>query len=216
MWPPWPPAIPRRNIPISAWARLPKANTKARKPKAFTPEPLPPIRITPWRRSAWRRWAAPRSRARHDHAALSPRSNCSGGRCRCGCAASGCSQKALRRNLRPLRQPPSRPADYSDRDEPGLRPALDNPGGQEVQLGAWRQEAEAAAGWNHAVKAAGGALSGFSPRIVTRRSAGKGALLPPSGDRRRMENPCAPHSRPRGLDCLPGQRLTRRTGSRPP
>ena len=48
----------------------------------------------------------------------------------------------------------------------GLRPALDNPGGQEVQLGAWRSEGEAAEGWRRAVAASGGALAGLSPHIV--------------------------------------------------
>ncbi len=72
-------------------------------------------------------------------------------------------------------QPTIKPADNSDRDgQPGLRPALDNPGGQEVQLGAWRQEAEAAAGWDHALKTADGALSGFSPHIVAADLPGRG------------------------------------------
>jgi tetratricopeptide (TPR) repeat protein len=72
-------------------------------------------------------------------------------------------------------EPRMNPAAYSDRDsQPGLRPALDNPGGQQVQLGAWRQEAEAAAGWDRASKMADGALSGFSPLIVAADLPGKG------------------------------------------
>jgi len=72
-------------------------------------------------------------------------------------------------------QPTIKPVDNSDRDgQPGLRPALDNPGGQQVQLGAWRLEAEAAAGWDHALKAADGALSGFSPHIVAADLPGRG------------------------------------------
>jgi tetratricopeptide (TPR) repeat protein len=58
-----------------------------------------------------------------------------------------------------------------------LRPALDEaragaqtggPGraAAEVQLGAWRSEEEANAGWNEARLRAGGALDGFSPRIA--------------------------------------------------
>jgi len=35
-----------------------------------------------------------------------------------------------------------------------------------VQLGAWRSEAEANEGWDHALQRAGDALKGFSPRIV--------------------------------------------------
>jgi tetratricopeptide (TPR) repeat protein len=66
-----------------------------------------------------------------------------------------------------------------------LRPALDQAGGGsqtgglgrsavEVQLGAWRSEAEANAGWNEARLRAGGALDGFSPRIVPVDLPGKG------------------------------------------
>jgi tetratricopeptide (TPR) repeat protein len=66
-----------------------------------------------------------------------------------------------------------------------LRPALDQPGragrtggtvqgGLEVQLGAWRSEGEANAGWDKARLRADGALDGFSPRVVTADLPGKG------------------------------------------
>jgi tetratricopeptide (TPR) repeat protein len=102
-------------------------------------------------------------------------------------------------------QPTVKPAAYSDRDgEPGLRPALDNPGGQQVQLGAWRQEAEAAAGWNRALKAADGALAGFSPHIVAADLPGRGRYY-----RLRVVTPdgkqlCAILTA-KGLDCIPAK-----------
>jgi tetratricopeptide (TPR) repeat protein len=58
--------------------------------------------------------------------------------------------------------------------QPSLRPALDSPPGQEVQLGAWRREAEAMAGWAHAHKAAEGRLSGLAPHIVMIDLPGRG------------------------------------------
>ena len=57
---------------------------------------------------------------------------------------------------------------------PDLRPALDKPVGEQAQLGAWRSEGEAAEGWKRATAQAGGALGGFSPRIVTVDLPGKG------------------------------------------
>ncbi len=66
-----------------------------------------------------------------------------------------------------------------------LRPALDQPGrsarahggaegAADVQLGAWRSEGEANAGWDKAKLRAGGALDGLSPHIVTADLPGKG------------------------------------------
>ena len=102
-----------------------------------------------------------------------------------------------------------KPASYSGRDaQPDLRPALDNPikgpAGQQVQLGAWRQEDEAAAGWNHALKAADGALAGFSPHIVAADLPGKGRYY-----RLRVVTPdgkqlCAILTA-KGLDCIPAK-----------
>jgi tetratricopeptide (TPR) repeat protein len=62
--------------------------------------------------------------------------------------------------------------------EPGLRPALDAPatrtGRREVQLGAWRSEAEAQQGWKEAVRHAGRALNGLEPHIVVADLPGRG------------------------------------------
>jgi hypothetical protein len=60
-----------------------------------------------------------------------------------------------------------------------LRPALDQHDAArsaraEVQLGAWRSEAEANAGWAKAKARAGGPLDSFSPRFVTADLPGKG------------------------------------------
>jgi tetratricopeptide (TPR) repeat protein len=102
-------------------------------------------------------------------------------------------------------QPSIKPAGYSDRDAgPGLRPALDNPGGQQVQLGAWRAEAEAAEGWNQAVKEAGGALSGFSPQIVAVDLPGRGRyyrLRVTAPDAKSLCNTLTA----KGLDCIPAR-----------
>ena len=60
-----------------------------------------------------------------------------------------------------------------------LRPAIigETAGGAhggQAQLGAWRQEAEAAEGWNCAVRLAAGSLAGLSPRIVAVDLPGRG------------------------------------------
>src|SRR5262249_46714111 len=50
-----------------------------------------------------------------------------------------------------------------------LKPSLGSGQGEnrgQVQLGAWRSEAEANQGWDHALQQAGDTLKGFSPRIV--------------------------------------------------
>ena len=85
---------------------------------------------------------------------------------------------------------------------PGLRPALDNSGAQEVQLGAWREIAEASSGWDRAVRMAGGALAGFSPHIVAADLPGKGRYY-----RLRVAVPdgkqlCAALAA-KGMDCIP-------------
>jgi len=72
-------------------------------------------------------------------------------------------------------QPPPKPAVPSRQEEVlPLRPALDNPAGELVQLGAWRSEDEAMAGWRRAVAQANGVLGGFSPRIVAVDLPGRG------------------------------------------
>jgi hypothetical protein len=97
--------------------------------------------------------------------------------------------------------PTVNPADYTRRDGPSLRPALDHPGGQEVQLGAWRQESDAAEGWNRAVKEADGALSGYSPHIVAVDLPGRGRyyrLRVSAADGKQL---CAALTA-QGLDCI--------------
>jgi Tfp pilus assembly protein PilF len=139
-----------------------------------------------------------------------------------GAAAAGDAQIALHpipAKPAPFKEitarPTVKPASYSDRDgEPDLRPALDNPSsdnpggnhpaGQQVQLGAWRQEAEAAAGWTRAVKAADGALAGYSHYIVAADLPGKGRyyrlrIVAPDGLKL-----CAVLTS-KGLDCIPAR-----------
>jgi hypothetical protein len=43
-----------------------------------------------------------------------------------------------------------------------------------IQLGAWRDEAAAANGWNHIVSRSGGLLSGVNPQVVAADIPGKG------------------------------------------
>jgi Tfp pilus assembly protein PilF len=68
------------------------------------------------------------------------------------------------------------PAHYELEQDPALRPAMDNSAssGAQVQLGAWRTEEEAGAGWNNAKKRAGTLLDGLSPHIVAADLPGKG------------------------------------------
>jgi tetratricopeptide (TPR) repeat protein len=82
-----------------------------------------------------------------------------------------------------LRQPTTRlhpAASPSPRADTGLilRPALDaRPaarGGAQVQLGAWRSQAEAQNGWAKALAKAGEALDGLSPQIVAADIPAKG------------------------------------------
>jgi tetratricopeptide (TPR) repeat protein len=102
-------------------------------------------------------------------------------------------------------RPPARPVSRKPASGPGLRPALDaavaKPGRAEVQLGAWRSEAEAQAGWNKAVTRSGGALDGLAPHIVAADLPGKGRYF-----RLRTATPdpaalCA-SLRAAGQDCL--------------
>jgi tetratricopeptide (TPR) repeat protein len=63
------------------------------------------------------------------------------------------------------------------RGAPSLRPAIDdeNPGDSRlVQLGAWRSQHEAEAGWNHAKARSGGALDGLANIIQGADLPGKG------------------------------------------
>lgn len=101
-------------------------------------------------------------------------------------------------------QPAIKPADYSPHEQPGLRPALDNPGGQQVQLGAWRAESEAAEGWNRAVKEAGGALSGFAPHIVAVDLPGRGRYYRLRVETLDGKQLCAVLAA-KGLPCIPAR-----------
>jgi tetratricopeptide (TPR) repeat protein len=100
-----------------------------------------------------------------------------------------------------------RPANYSSSEtRPGLRPALDNAHsrGQQVQLGAWRSQAEAAEAWNRAVKIAGGVLSSLAPRIVPVDLPGKGRyyrLRTESGSAQQLCDQLVA----RQLDCMPAR-----------
>jgi tetratricopeptide (TPR) repeat protein len=77
---------------------------------------------------------------------------------------------------------PARPAQatpiaatVAEQTEPGLRPALDAAGkGPQVQLGAWRSEAEAGQGWSVALRRSGGLLEGLSHHIVAVDLPGRG------------------------------------------
>jgi tetratricopeptide (TPR) repeat protein len=75
----------------------------------------------------------------------------------------------------PTSAPVPVPAAYEAPPSPTLKPALDQGAmGGQVQLGAWRTEAEAAQGWNRAVEQAGGVLEGYSPHIVVADLPGAG------------------------------------------
>ena len=85
--------------------------------------------------------------------------------------------------------PPPPPQAAPEQPEPVLRASImdgaraslaaaeappPSPGGPQVQLGAWRSEADAADGWNHIAGAAGGLLKNARPHIVTVDLPGKG------------------------------------------
>lgn len=75
------------------------------------------------------------------------------------------------RSAKPRAKTPAKPAPAV------LRPALDGPsrgGGPEVQLGAWRSEPEAQAGWEQARRRAGGLLAGLSAHVVIADLPGRG------------------------------------------
>jgi tetratricopeptide (TPR) repeat protein len=103
-------------------------------------------------------------------------------------------------------RPPSRAP--AARHPLGLRPALDAapPRAGEVQLGAWRSEAEAREGWKKAVGRAAGALEGLSPHIVIADLPGRGRYYrlrtsPGAGGAARL---CAALAAVR-QDCLPAR-----------
>jgi Tfp pilus assembly protein PilF len=103
-----------------------------------------------------------------------------------------------------LRPPEPVPASY-DKDSPALKPALDRAGlGGQVQLGAWRTQAEATQGWNRAVEQAAGALEGYSPHIavVDLPGAGRYYRLRVATDKGGSKALCAALTA-KGLACIP-------------
>jgi len=78
--------------------------------------------------------------------------------------------------------PKPQPAAAAGAPEPALRLAIVDPGAPtaapatQIQLGAFRDEAAAAAGWNKIAAASEGALQGFSPVVVPVDLPGKGRL----------------------------------------
>jgi outer membrane protein, multidrug efflux system len=58
--------------------------------------------------------------------------------------------------------------------QPVFKPTSDSRSGPQLQLGAWRNEAAAMEGWNHAKRQAGDLLDGFMPHIVAADLPGKG------------------------------------------
>jgi tetratricopeptide (TPR) repeat protein len=93
-----------------------------------------------------------------------------------------------------------------------LRPALDQPAhpgktGDEVQLGAWRSEAEANAGWDKAKVRADGALDSLNPHVVTADLPGKGRyyrLRVAAGAGHNRAELCATLTA-KGIACLPAR-----------
>src|SRR5581483_3776710 len=105
-----------------------------------------------------------------------------------------------------LRPPEEIPASYGP-GSPALKPALDQQGlGAQVQLGAWRTEAEATQGWHHAVTQAEGALEGYSPHIVAVDLPGAGRYyrLRVATDKNQATSLCA-SLKTKGLACIPAR-----------
>lgn len=61
--------------------------------------------------------------------------------------------------------------------QPSLRPALDQASGRQIQLGAWRSEAEARAAWERAKIMAGTVLDGLASQILMVDLPGKGRFF---------------------------------------
>lgn len=92
-------------------------------------------------------------------------------------------------------RPPSRPAPHGQVSKPRLRPSMDGaarPAGMRlVQLGAFRSEAEARAGWEKAVATAPDGLKGVAPQIAPAELPGKGRLYRLRVSTSRAETLCA-------------------------
>ena len=91
-----------------------------------------------------------------------------------------------------------------------LRPALDShvsSDAAEVQLGAWRSEAEARAGWVKAKSRSGDVLDGLSPHVVTADLPGKGRYyrlrVAPAAGQTRAE--FCDRLTAQGVTCLPAR-----------
>jgi len=96
--------------------------------------------------------------------------------------------------------------------QPTLRPALDQvengsglPRGGQIQLGAWRSQAEASDGWEKAKAMAGSALDGLSPQILIAEVPKKGRYFRLRINLEAGQNGtqvCA-HLTARGIACIP-------------
>ena len=99
------------------------------------------------------------------------------------------------------------PQMVSDSPAPELKPSLSagqRPSGKQVQLGAWRSEAEANQGWDHALRQAGETLKGLSPQIVAVElpKAGRYYRLRVAAGQDGAKGLCAALAA-KGLDCMP-------------
>jgi tetratricopeptide (TPR) repeat protein len=100
-------------------------------------------------------------------------------------------------------RPPSPIASRKVASSPRLRPSIDGAtlrGFRIVQLGAFRSEAEARAGWQKAIAAAADGLNGTAPQIVAAELPGKGRLYRLRVSTYRPEMLCASLRRA-GQDC---------------
>lgn len=93
-------------------------------------------------------------------------------------ALAALSHEALPVKLVVVSQPERPPTVERSREAarigPVLRPTINETGRAMVQLGAFRDEASAVAGWNKVVTASGGALDGLRPVIVSVELPGRG------------------------------------------
>jgi tetratricopeptide (TPR) repeat protein len=105
-----------------------------------------------------------------------------------------------------LHPPEAVPASF-DRNSPALKPALDQLGMEaQIQLGAWRTEAEATQGWHRAVTEAAGVLGGYSPHIVAVDLPGAGRYyrLRVATDKSQAKSLCDA-LKAKGLACIPAR-----------
>ncbi len=196
----WPPEIPLRNILTTGWARSLSSKASRKRPNFYRRA----FAANPGYRLAEERLVALGGAPVSAPIVLKPPP---------GAAQGGNAPVVLRPpSSRPVAAPAAvlpktKPASASSAGVgPGLRPALDNVGGdnvggQEVQLGVWREAAE---GWRRAVAASGGALAGYSHHIVAADLPGRGRYY-----RLRVSTPdgkqfCTALAT-RGMDCIPAR-----------